>query len=285
MNEVIIFINNMLFNIGAFCLYWFLLKDQFKYSFKTVFLLFFGFSVIDRVAAIMEWNFILIALAVEISGRLFKIFMYKDNVINCFTLDYMSIMIANLFGNGAIILLAIINSFLHGGEVNWIVSTEISIGGYVFVNLVLLFGCWASYKLCMLVKEQILSLQGFAKYLFLICFIIPTIILGVVKGVSFQNYSFDPSGIIFFLDATTITIAIVGYAVFLIKNISAVKKENHLITDSMMSYEKTMSESAELHNMASELNHDIKNYLVSKGDADRELIENYCDEIIEKMED
>lgn len=284
MNDIIMVFNNLVFYIGGFLVFFMLLKDQFKVHPFVVLASFLIFPFLDIYLKGIGINAFIILLFAEISGELYAAPLYKGNILNCFILDYMAIVASNIFGNLGIIIMLLLKGVI-GDNISWLNRLDTSITENILMDLFMIIGFIISYKLCKGIKLEILSLKGTLKWLFLLLVVSPTIINNLLKNLIFTEYNIEPSGIILILESIIMTATIIGLiALYAIKN-KKIHKKNKENIEAIQGYTQNVSNQMELKEKLHELNHDIKNYMSSVRNEEKEYINNYCDEILDNLEE
>lgn len=285
MNELAVFLSDLIFNAGFFVVYYFLLKDQFKYSPIATIGVFWFFIILDNLVTLDLVQNVAFVVLIECAVRFFKFALYKGNTINCFNLDYLSVIFINIFGNGMVLIISIFSEIISGKTIGWINFMEIEIWAYIVINISILLGCCISYKVCMIIKDAILNMKGLLKYIFFFLSVVPAMIIGILKGVVFTQYSVYPSGFVFVVDSVTMAVALIVCGIVCVKITLNNKKKNNRLFKTINETETIMSKNLEVKEQLKELNHDIKNYMSLKGTSHNEMVDNYCREILEKIDD
>lgn len=254
-----------------------LFKDNFKYRGGVVIILFF---LANLARSNTPDTIFPLCFSVWLLYSMFEAFVFKENIINCYTLRYVFDICANAIGNAFIIVAFAVKSLFFGSETGWITRDSMGTGIFVLMIVAMIPVYYITYRLCLKIKEHLLALKGWLKYFCFVTVPLLGIMLDGIRLFAYDGYNNDPRGIGFILDCVNMCTGLILAAVMFAMEIRRKKKENAAIIESIEADYRVICEQMQVQQQIREIKHDLKNYMISHSNESKEEIIRYCQNVM-----
>ena len=225
----------------------------------------------------------LLVVALYVIFVSFKAFIYKDNKMNCYVLDYVMVNLYNLFCTLSVFMILSIISIFSASTVQWINRDENLIGS-MLILIVLPFSFALAYIICSKIKEKVLNFYGAKRNFYFLVLVVLLIVLSAAKDAFSPGYSNEPNGVFLILDMFYALLTVITLiALFLNIAINA-KKENKLLKQVVEKEYSVFSKMLNIKQELLEMNHELKNYIASGSPQYRDAAYEYCKKIVVEID-
>lgn len=271
------------FLFAYWIVYYKLLKSNFKYSGKTVFALFLLYVILwYTTETFFPDNAVLFSLVV-LYRYAYQAFTYKSKIVNSYIMEFYVVMLGTILPNIATGFIAVATSLFSASDAEWFNKSTAGPDYFLVISLCLMIGNYIAYKLCLAVRDVIMNDRSAVRYFTLIFGAMLYAVNIAMKAVIYTDYGMSPSGIPMIIDMTSMSVCLFTYALAMIRKIKIQTKEKTEIEKRIKENYDDFIKKYRLQQRLREINHEVRNYLVSGSVDNAKKIEEYCDETLAEI--
>ena len=284
MLQIFIYITLSIFTIGGPALLIILLKEQLKYSVKTVCIIYGLYFFTGFLVDMMAPDSSMMALVINTICLILPAIIFKANLVNSYVFWFCIITIMNVAGNLMTVIVVILPQLINGGSVEWFNMNDATFTVVLFVAFSLVAAMVISYFVGKRIKNIVMNMKGVFKYFVFIFGVGVWAVNSLMKPVIDLNYNKFPIGIPLFLDAVCFIVGSISIVVLYALHIRESRAENRIIKREIEMEEERYRKTLVLQKQLRILNHEVRNYLNAGNSEIKSNIDDYCNTILKELE-